>query len=101
MENYVKDTTLEECVEIIAEFDSSQDGTMNYDEFLNAVLPATNPSLRDSCLYGYKVPSYYTHPSRPLPVSVVSMAVRILEREKNLHKRRREIRLELFKHVDH
>jgi len=74
---------------------------MNYDEFLNVLLPATNPGLRDTCLYGYRVPSYYTHPSRPLPVSVVSMAVRILEREKNFQRRRDEVRLELFKHVEH
>ena len=74
---------------------------MNYDEFLNVFLPATNPGLRDYCLYGYRVPSQYTHPSRPLPIAVASMAVRILEREKNLIRRRHEIRIELFKNVEH
>lgn len=98
--NYVKDTTLEECQDIIAEFDSNMDGTMAYDEFLNCFLPAANISLRDYCIYSKRVPSYYNEqPS--LPVSVSSMAVRILEREKNMCRKRSEVRMNLFKNKEH
>ena len=99
-ENYVKDTTLGECQDIIAEFDSNLDGTMAYDEFLNCFLPAANISLRDYCLYSRRLPQYYNQQDR-FPVSVVSMAVRILEREKNMCRKRAEIRMDLFKHKEH
>ena len=57
---YVKKPTVEKCQQLISEFDSSQDGTLQYDEFLNIIMPAANQSLRDYCLYGRRVPSYYT-----------------------------------------
>ena len=71
---------------------------MAYDEFLNVFLPAANQGLRDYCLYGYRTPGYY---KSPLPIQISSMAVRILEREKNLQRKREEIKRELFKHVDY
>jgi hypothetical protein len=99
-ENYVKDTTLSEARDIIAEFDSSLDGTLQYDEFLNCFLPAANISLRDFCIYNKRVVSHYARQSR-LPISVSSMAVRILEREKNMIRKRNDVRMALFKHKDH
>jgi Ca2+-binding EF-hand superfamily protein len=100
-ENYVKDIEVQQCQDIIAEFDSSQDGLMNYDEFLNIVLPAASMSLREYCLYSKRVPSYYNDPNKPLSVAVSSMVVRILERERNLSKKRSEARMALFKNQDH
>lgn len=100
-ENYVKDIELQECQAIIAEFDSSQDGLLNYDEFLNVVLPAASMSLREYCLYSKRVPSYYNDPNKPLSVAVSSMVVRILERERNLAKKRADARMELFKNKEH
>lgn len=100
-ENYVKDIDVQQCQDIIAEFDSSQDGLMNYDEFLNIVLPAASMSLREYCLYSKRVPSYYNDPNKPLSVAVSSMVVRILERERNLSKKRSEARMALFKNQDH
>ena len=99
-ENYVKDTTLAECADIIAEFDSNMDGTMAYDEFINCFLPAANMSLRDYCIYSKRVASYYNNQAS-LPISVSSMAVRILEREKNMCRKRNEVRMDLFKKKDH
>ena len=100
-DNYMKHITLEDCQEIVKEFDSSLDGCLNYDEFLNIFLPAANANLRQYCLYHKQVASYYTSNKRPLPVSVTSMAVRILEKEKTLANRRNEIKRDLFKHKDH
>lgn len=96
-DNYVKNPTIEECQSIIAEFDSSADGTMQYEEFLNAVLPATNQSMRDYCMYGRRIP----HPRDKLPISVASLATRIFEREISMTIKRNESKNDLFKHVDH
>ena len=85
----VKTINEEECKEIIAEFDSNQDGTMGYDEMLNCLLPATNPALRDFCLYGYKVPSRYVDRGQPLPVGITTTVIRIFEKEKKLHVQRK------------
>ena len=100
-DNYIKSSSLEECQTIITEFDSSLDGSLSYDEWLNVFLPAANAGLRDYCLYTKQVASYYTSNARPLPVSVTSMAVRILEKEKGLCNKRNEIKRDLFKHKDH
>ncbi len=40
VDNLVAGVNIGDCREIIAEFDSNQDGTLNYDEFLNIFLPA-------------------------------------------------------------
>lgn len=95
-DHHVKTINEEECKEIIAEFDSNLDGTMGYDEFLNCLLPATNPALRDFCLYGYKVPSRYTDRSQPLPVGISTMVTRIFEKEKELCRKRLQAKVDLF-----
>jgi len=98
--NYVKDATLDQCQDIIAEFDSNQDKTMSYDEFLNCFLPAANQSMRDYIVYGQSRGGYGAS-SRVVPISVSSMAIRILEREKSLSAKKLEIRRILFKHRDY
>lgn len=52
--NYVKDATLEQCQDIISEFDSNQDQTMSYEEFENCFLPAANQTMRDYVVYGQR-----------------------------------------------
>lgn len=44
------DTNEEIVREIIQEFDTDLDGTLNYDEFLNIFLPSTNEKLRSVCI---------------------------------------------------
>ena len=94
-DNLVNNVNLDDCREIIAEFDSTQDGTLNYDEFLNMFLPAANYNLRNV--------EYYPDPrSSPfnvggMPTSVPAMAARILEREKQFMNRRRDARMALAK----
>ena len=73
---------------------------MDYEEFLNVFLPAANMRLRDYILYGNNLNSYYISDARPLSIQVTSIAVRILEREKNLIRKRNEIRKELLKNID-
>ena len=90
-----------DCQEVIAEYDSSADGLMTYDEFLNLVMPAANQNLRDYCLYGRRVPSYFNDPSRPLPISVSSLSTRIIEREILFAQKRADGKKELFKNPDH
>lgn len=94
-DNLVNNVNLDDCREIIAEFDSTQDGTLNYDEFLNMFLPAANYNLRNV--------EYYPDPrSSPfnvggMPTSVPAMAARILEREKQFMSRRRDARMAMAK----
>lgn len=89
----VAGVTIDDASEIIAEFDSTQDGTLNYDEFLNIFLPAADYNLRNV--------QYYPDPrSSPfniggMPTSVPAMAARILEREKTFGNRRRDARIAL------
>ena len=64
--------------EIIAEFDSTQDGKLDVDEFLNIFLPAGGVGLRAAEWY----PDPRAQPADgDLPASVTSQAARILERE--------------------
>lgn len=92
-DNMVAGVKVDDCEEIIAEFDSTQDGTLNYDEFLNIFLPAADYNLRNI--------EYYPDPrSSPfnvdgMPTSVPAMAARILDREKSFMQRRREARMAL------
>ena len=44
-----KTMTEELVAQIMAEFDTSQKGWLEYDEFLNIFLPSTNERLRDAC----------------------------------------------------
>ena len=89
-DNKVNDVSLDDCREIIAEFDSTQDGTLNYDEFLNIFLPAADYNLRNI--------EYYPDPrSSPfniggMPTSVPSMAARILDKENEFKNRRYDVR---------
>ena len=51
-DNGVKGTDTNEDVvkEMIQEYDIDLDGTLNYEEFLNLMLPATNDKLRAICI---------------------------------------------------
>lgn len=94
-DNLVNDVTVDDCREIIAEFDSTQDGTLNYDEFLNIFLPAADYNLRN--VEYYPDPRNSPFNAGGLPTSVPAMAARILDREKTFMSRRREARMALAK----
>ena len=85
----VKKVTLKKCEDIVSEFDSNGTGTMQYDEFLNSCLPASNQNMRDYVLYGKRVPSYYN--DGKLPVEVSNIVASIYENEMRLAKRRVEL----------
>lgn len=85
--NLVKGTGVPAAKAVIAEFDSNQDGTLSFDEFINIFMPAADvrgldwhPDPRNATLDG------------SLPSSVPSMAARILERELLFLNRRSEAR---------
>lgn len=86
-DNYVQNVGISNAQDIIHEYDSSGDGTLQYEEFLNMVLPAANQGLRDYCLYGRRV---YVSPDRPLALEITHAAVRIMEREHQLASKRVE-----------
>jgi hypothetical protein len=76
-DSYIKGATLEDCVKIISEFDSTGDGMLNFDEFLNIFLPAADYNIRNQDSTGP-----HSRSDNELPSSVCSMAARILEKEK-------------------
>jgi len=97
VDNYVKNVTVEDAQNVIREFDSSGDGSMQFFEFQNLVLPAANQSLRDYVVYGRRG---YVDPRGPLPIQVGSTVTRILELEVKYQQTLTNARMDLFKHAD-
>ena len=95
-DNLVKDVDLAKCKEIIAEFDSNADGKLDFDEFLNIFLPASDYNLRHLEFN----PDPRGASGDGLPSSVPSMAARILEREIGLHAKRAECHIALAKETE-
>lgn len=89
----LKDVSLDECQAIIAEFDANLDGTMDFNEYSNCVLPATNQMLRDYCLYGHKQFEYQSDQAKGVPASLVA---RILHKEKELCRKKLQAKVDLF-----
>jgi hypothetical protein len=75
------EASVEDCQAVIAEFDSSGDKQLQYDEFLNMMLPAANESLREYVLYGRRG---FVDPRSPVEPMVVSIAAKILKGEVQL-----------------
>lgn len=46
-DNLIKGATVEDCEQIISEFDSTLDGHLNFEEFLNVFLPAADYNVRN------------------------------------------------------
>lgn len=93
-ENLVKEQSEATCQEMISEFDSNGDGMLNFDEFINLVLPSSDYGLRNIHYHEKSRGSAYAAKTvdGALPAAVSSMAARILERESLFHKRRDEAR---------
>lgn len=79
--------------DIVREYDSSNDGTLEFNEFCQLVLPATNNSLRHVAEHRHHSP--YFRASEPLPYAVVSLLVRLFEKELTLHRHRNESKHQL------
>ena len=71
--------------EIIQEFDTDLDGTLNYDEFLNIFLPSTNEKLRSVCIRRSEIDQ---HQAKEPNSFVLHMAAKILSYEKSLAQRK-------------
>jgi len=82
---------------IIREYDSDLDGNLNYDEFCQMALPATNPSLRQLALM--RNHSYYQY-RRPQTYEIENMVCNLLDNELRLVKRREDVKRELLKRKD-
>lgn len=93
MEDNLVKTNLQEAADIIKEFDSNQDGTLNYDEFLNIFLPAADYNLRNVSFYPDPRASPFNIGG--MPTSVPAMAARILDREREFINKRNEVRSKL------
>jgi len=67
---------------MIKEYDASGDGALNFYEFSQLVLPATNCSLR-SIAEGRRYATYF-RASEPLSYNSVNLLVRLVEKELGL-----------------
>jgi hypothetical protein len=74
----------ENVEQLIFEYDGDQDKALNFEEFSQLVLPAANTGLR-SIATGRRDSPYY-RPHSPLPYEVISLLVRLLDKELGLHK---------------
>jgi hypothetical protein len=83
---------------LIKEFDSDADGHLNYLEFCNFILPATNKTLRSLC--EMRKNSYYFRPEKPLDSECREMIALHIEKELRLLKKREQIKKELLKRDD-
>lgn len=90
-DSLIKGATVEDCEQIISEFDSTLDGHLNFEEFLNVFLPAADYNVRNIEF----VQDPRSKSDSALPSSVSSMAARILEREKSFHQKRKAARAAL------
>ena len=79
--------------DIIREYDGSQDGRLNYEEFCQLVLPSTNPSLRRMAEDRRYSP--YFRPSMPISSQVLSLLTSILDKEMQLQRARNESKRQL------
>lgn len=71
---------------MINEFDGEQRHCLGFEEFCQMVLPAANSGLRSLAL-GRKDSPYF-RPHAPLPYEVVSLVVRLLDKELSFHRQR-------------
>lgn len=84
---------LQDAAEIIREFDASMDGTLEFTEFSQFVLPATNNSLRHVAEHRHTTSQFRVHEA--LPYNVVSSVVHLFEKEVNLHRHRNQAKEQL------
>lgn len=77
----------QEVVEsMINEFDGEQRKSLGFDEFCQMILPAANSGLRSLALGRRDSP--YFRPREPLPYEVISLLVRLLDKEMSFHRQR-------------
>lgn len=73
---------------MINEFDGEQRKSLGFDEFCQMILPAANSGLRSLALGRRDSP--YFRPYTPLPYEVISLVVRLLDKEMQFHRQRHE-----------
>ena len=71
---------------MIDEFDGEQRKCLGFEEFCQMVLPAANGGLRSLALGRRDSP--YFRPHAPLPYEVISLVVRLLDKELSFHRQR-------------
>lgn len=81
-------------MDIVREFDANSDGALDFSEFSQMVLPATNSSLRSVAEQRRYGPYFCAH--KALPRDCVQLLVRLLEKEAALQRHRNESKRQLL-----
>lgn len=84
---------------IIREYDADLNGSLNFTEFCQLILPATNDYMRKLALYRQEYDSKYRTQSNN-SFKIINTICLLLENEIRFMKRREEIKKELLKRED-
>lgn len=68
--------------DIIREYDGTGNNMLDFDEFSQLVLPATNPNMRH--MSSTRRFSPYFRPTNPVPYEVLSLFTRLMDKEMQL-----------------
>lgn len=83
---------------MIYEFDGEQRHCLGFEEFCQMILPAANSGLRSLALGRRDSP--YFRPTAPLPYEVVSLVVRLLDKELSYHRQRADSLAQIARQTD-
>jgi len=92
LNNNIKDITEEEAKQIVAEYDSSRDGMLNFDEFLQIVVPSTNIELKNK----YISPLTRNEDAAEIHPKVLSVIIGILKLDVENIREKKELRKKLL-----
>ena len=88
----------EDAEDIIREYDGNLDRTLTFDEFCQLSLPSANPNLRHIANSRRFSPYYRT--TSPVPYEVISLLTRLLDKEMQLQRQRKEGQRQLARCYD-
>lgn len=74
--------------DIVREYDGTQNQMIDFDEFSQLILPSTNPNLRH--MASTRRYSPYFRATAPIPYEVLSLFGRLLDKEMQLQRTRKE-----------
>lgn len=84
---------LADADEIVREYDGTGNNMLDFDEFCQLALPATNPNLRH--IASTRRFSPYFRATSPVPYEVLSLFTRLMDKEMQLQRNRAETKRQL------
>ena len=83
-DNRIKNITANECELVMIQYDTDQDGSIQFDEFLNIFIPTSNQDLKTAYVNKDCLKEYKYEDSQKIPPRVIDQVIQILQREVQL-----------------